>query len=200
MSLSLTLDEMLNLVECLGKASNTAASNYFDISDGTDWNGDRTRLVLKDSEYAGLILVRMKADKSADKVEEDSNEEEDPDPDVAMVSEPPPPPPPQVEGEWVECFEKLYFSKKHDWHHFQSELQQFCGDVDHMKNVDKESKIPQPSPPAPAPPVQRMIPSSAAAAATKPSLIKGKDKKTKRKRPNKADLFLDSQPVEEEVG
>ena len=104
MSLSLTLDEMLNLVECLGKASNTAASNtaasntaasnYFEISDGTDWNGDRTRLVLKDSEYAGLILVRMKADKSADKVEEDSNEEEDPDPDVAMISEPPPPPPP----------------------------------------------------------------------------------------------------------
>ena len=103
MSLSLTLDEMLNLVECLGKASNTAASNtaasntaasnYFEISDGTDWNGDRTRLVLKDSEYAGLILVRMKADKSADKVEEDSNEEEDPDPDVAMISDPPPPPP-----------------------------------------------------------------------------------------------------------
>ena len=59
------------------------ASNYFEISESTDWKGDLTRLVLKDSEYAGLMLVCMKADKAPDEIEKDSNEE---DPYVAVIS------------------------------------------------------------------------------------------------------------------
>ena len=65
-----------------------------------------------------------------------------------------------------------------------------------MKNVDKESTIPQ-RPPATRPPKEQRMECSSSTAATKPAVIKGETKQNKRKQPNNADLFLDSEAVEE---
>ena len=82
--------------------------------------------MLKDSEYYGLIVVRLKATKLLDVVG-DIPDDDDP--------EPLPDTTPDMEYdsaetiEWVESWDKFFISKHDDWLHFARIIQEFCQDV-----------------------------------------------------------------------
>ena len=61
-SFALSGDELLELCDRLSKATRQPGTfNDFHLAEGTDWSGNATRLVLRDSDYAGLVLVRLKS-------------------------------------------------------------------------------------------------------------------------------------------
>ena len=107
---------MLKIVECLDKADRSPSTqNYFEISETTDWTGARVRLVLKDSEYRGLMLCHLKAmaedlEMMASDEEDSDNADPDPDPVEKIASDES-----VTNLEWNECFEKFYISKKDKW-------------------------------------------------------------------------------------
>jgi hypothetical protein len=51
-----------NLYTRLGKATHLPGTfNDFCLSEGTDWQGNSTRLMLRDSYFGGLVMLRWKA-------------------------------------------------------------------------------------------------------------------------------------------
>lgn len=125
------LDEVLELTDCLGKCSKLPNSmNYFELSESTDWKGDTHRLVLCDSDYQGLVLLRLKA--CCEELDVDMGDDSDPDPDLDEQGTQSPKP----IVEWSECFEKFYISKKDVCGQFQTTFHEFCNDVDHLMKVD----------------------------------------------------------------
>jgi hypothetical protein len=203
-TISMTLDEMLKIVECLGKATRLPDSvNYFEISETTDWKGDCIRLVLKNSEYQGLMLCRLKACTadiemigSSDNKEEDRDSdhtESDPEPIAKIVDDEA-----ITNLQWNECFEKFHISKKDKWDHFQTQLREFCVDVNKLLHVDQESRIPTSTVPPPTVPPPSQAPSSSieqtqltgASGDGKTKGISGSEPpKAKRKCPNNKQLF-----------
>ena len=117
-----------------------STQNYFEISETTDWTaGARVHLVLKESEYQGLVLCRLKAvaeDLEMMASDEEDSDNADPDPVEKIASEES-----VTNLEWNECFEKFYISKKDKWEHFASQLREFCIDVDNVVRVDNESRL-----------------------------------------------------------
>jgi hypothetical protein len=92
-AIAVKLEEMQKIVECLGKATCLPDSvNYYEISETTDWNGDRVRLLLKDSEYQGLMLCRLKARKEDIEMigPSDDDEEDGGDSDNTIETDPEP--------------------------------------------------------------------------------------------------------------
>jgi hypothetical protein len=144
--IGITPDETLELAEQLGYVSRTSGvSNNICISEGVDYKGDVTKLVLRDSDFQGLVLLRMNANKPDIVVEEPDDSDLDPEPVDTIDIE-------DDEVEWYDCFEKFYISKRDDWKKIQKVLLAIHADVVHLNAVDKESYIPPtstvPQPPA----------------------------------------------------
>jgi hypothetical protein len=76
--ISVSYDEMLGVLECLQKAKKGAPNNFC-ISE-SEWSGQRYRLMLKTSEFGGLILVHMKVGKTLDVIGDFLSNEEDAEP------------------------------------------------------------------------------------------------------------------------
>ncbi|CAB3990824.1 Hypothetical predicted protein [Paramuricea clavata] len=181
--IAITTDELLEIAEQLKKAARTpGASNEFCISEGTDYKGDETKLVLRDSDYQGLVLLHMNAKKADIVVDEDSDEDPDPEPIEDEI----------VENvvEWSECFEKFYISKRDDWKKFSKIMLAIHNDVTHLNDVDRESVIP----PAGEPQMQKQI----VGPSTTSTTTKGGGKRgaggsggsaRKKARPTNAELF-----------
>ncbi|CAB4021268.1 Hypothetical predicted protein [Paramuricea clavata] len=194
--IGITTDELLEVASCLKKAAHTpGASNEFCISEGTDYKGDSTKLVLRDSDYQGLVLLRLNAKKADIVVDEDSDE--DPDPEPVPVSGGGEDENFEDVVEWSECFEKFYISKRDDWKKFNKVMLAIHNDVTHLNDVDLESVIP----PAGEPPqMQKQI----VGPSTPSTTTKGGGKRgaggsgggaRKKSRPTNAELFDGEQQV-----
>jgi hypothetical protein len=143
-SFTLSGDELLELCDRLSKATRQPGTfNDFHLAEGTDWNGNATRLVLRDSDYAGLVLVRLKS--CTPDIEVIEADDSDPDPDPTDVEEIPTP---ATHVEWSECFDKFYFSKKDDWGNMKKTLLVLHADTQHQLSIDAESTIPAPPTPS----------------------------------------------------
>jgi hypothetical protein len=129
-------EELLELCDRLGKASRMPGTfNDFTLSESVDWSGAPTRLVLRDSDYSGLVVVRLKSVTPDIEVVEADDSDPDPDPmeengETKIVAD---------EVVWSECFEKFYFSKKDDWGGFKKDLLSLYGDIQRMIAIDDES-------------------------------------------------------------
>jgi hypothetical protein len=177
-SFALSGDEMLELCDRLSKATRQPGTfNDFHLAEGTDWSGSATRLVLRDSDYAGLVLVRLKS--VTPDIEVIQTEDSDPDPDPMDVEEIPAA---ATHVAWSECFDKFYFSKKDDWGNFKKILLSLHADTQSLLAIDAESAIPPPSVPSSSI-VQEQI-----AGPTQPQSVTTKGGKRahggKRKKPN----------------
>jgi hypothetical protein len=143
-SFALSGDELLELCDRLSKATRQPGTfNDFHLAEGTDWSGNATRLVLRDSDYAGLVLVRLKS--CTPDIEVIEADDSDPDPDPTDVEEIPTP---ATHVEWSECFDKFYFSKKDDWGKMKQTLLTLHADTQHLLSIDVESTIPAPPTPS----------------------------------------------------
>jgi hypothetical protein len=139
-SFGCTGEELLELCDRLSKASRMPGTfNDFSLGESLDWSGCPTRLVLRDSDYAGLVLVRLKSLRVDIEVVEADDSDPDPDP---MEESDEPLPTAVAEITWSECFEKFYFSKKDDWGGFKKNLLSLYEDVQLIAAVDAESTIP----------------------------------------------------------
>ena len=143
-SFPLSGDELLELCDRLTKATRQPGTfNDFLLAEGADWNGNATRLVLRDSDYAGLVLVRLKS--CTPDIEVVEADDSDPDPDPTDAEEIPTP---ATHVEWSECFDKFYFSKKDDWGNMKKTLLGLHTATQHQLAVDAESTIPAPPTPS----------------------------------------------------
>jgi hypothetical protein len=174
-------EELLELCNRLGKASRMPGTfNDFSLSEGLDWSGTPTRLVLRDNDYAGLVVVRLKSVRT--EVEVVEAEDSDPDPDPMEENGEPIFTPEEVV--WSECFEKFYFSKKDDWGGFKKNLLSLYEDIQRMIAIDEESSVAV-TPPSVGPvPEQKQIAGPSQQSAT----TKGGKRGGKRKKPN-SELF-----------
>ena len=147
-------EELLELCDRLGKASRMPGTfNDFSLAEGIDWSGAPTRMVLRDSDYAGLVVVRLKSVRADIEVVEADDSDLDPDP-MEEDGEPVPVTPEEVV--WSECFEKFYFSKKDDWGGFKKNILSLYEDIQRTIAVDVESAIP-PVTPSAVPEQQKQI-------------------------------------------
>jgi hypothetical protein len=185
MTFSVSGDEMLELCDRLGKASRMPGTfNDFNLADGSDWSGNPTRLVFRDSDYGGLVLVRLKSVKADVEVAE--ADDSDPDPDPMEESDDLPTIPNDGCAVWNECFEKFYFSRKDDWGNFKKILLSLHEDTQHMLTVDEESFIPpQTSVPPTVTQKQTVDPSQQSVSTKGGKRALG----GKRKKPNNAELI-----------
>jgi hypothetical protein len=175
---------MLELCDRLSKATRQPGTfNDFHLAEGTDWSGNATRLVLRDSDYSGLVLIRLKSVTPDIEVIEAEDSEPDPDPlDVEEI------PADATHVTWSECFEKFYFSRKDDWGDFKKILLSLHADTQSLLAIDAESTIST----APAPPTPSIAQKQIAGPAQPQSVTtKGGSKRAhggggggKRKKPN----------------
>jgi hypothetical protein len=115
-SVKFSYEVLLEIFEALSKCSTASgAVNYFEIHESTNRKGELTRLVLKNSEYGGLVLCYMKRDNIPDSFPSDDDVE---DPDPASTSHQAEPVP-QI---WSQCFEKFFISKNENWYAFGKAL------------------------------------------------------------------------------
>ncbi|CAB3985831.1 Hypothetical predicted protein [Paramuricea clavata] len=134
-----SFEEVEELIEALGKCSKSPnAVNYHELSQTTNYKGEKFCLVLKNSEHQGLILVRMKRRAVVDKF--DTVDLDNPDPKPLEEETPT-----TTNIEWSECFEKFYIGKNDNWAKIKGILREFCIDLHHILSVDEES--PSISPP-----------------------------------------------------
>ncbi|CAB3992441.1 Hypothetical predicted protein [Paramuricea clavata] len=135
----MTFDELEELVKGLGKASKAPSHiNYFEISESEDYLGNKYRLVLKDSEYLGLVVCKLKSCRAPDVFPDKIDEKGSPLPISDQIGS-------HIPAEnvaWNECFDKFYINKNDDWLKIVRTLRSFCIDLNHIFNVDDESKIP----------------------------------------------------------
>jgi hypothetical protein len=142
----MTFDELESLTDAFGSMSKSPnAVNYAEISETHNSQGNTYRLVLKRSEYDGLLVCKLKRGRQIDSfVAEDVNP--DPEPLPADESQQPPP----DTRTWTECFGKFYVNKNDDWLKMRNNLREFCVDINHILNVDDASRI-DVVPPTPPP-------------------------------------------------
>jgi hypothetical protein len=148
----MTFDELESLTDALGSMSKSpSAVNYAEISETQDSQGNSYRLVLKRSEYDGLLVCKLESGREIDSfaaIGGDTNP--DPEPLPADESQ-------QLPSDtrtWTECFGKFYINKNDDWVKMKNNLREFCVDVNHILNVDDASRIgavPPTPPPTSAP-------------------------------------------------
>jgi hypothetical protein len=183
-SFALSGEEMLELCDRLSKATRMPNTfNDFHLSEGSDWSGNPTRLVLRDSNYNGLVLVRLRS--IVADVEVIEAEDSDPDPDP--MDDELPTNSNNARVEWSECFEKFYFSRKDDWGNFRKILLSLHEDTRALLAVDAESTIPTlPTPPTTPVLAQKQIPgpSQQQSVTTKGGGSGSGKREQKRKKPN----------------
>ena len=154
--IDMSFEELESLTDALGTMSKLPhAVNYAEISETTDSQGNSYRLVLKRSEYDGLLVCKLKSSKILDSfaVIEDGISDPDPLPADALQQ------PPIHTREWTECFGKFYINKNDDWMKIRATLREFCVEVNHILNVDDASRIdvvpPSPPPTTSSTPVEQ---------------------------------------------
>jgi hypothetical protein len=125
MDLAMKLSELQAMVEALDRCSKGVdALNYHEFGEYTDYKGDTFRLILKNSDFGGLV---------ATKVQSRSLPDEFPDDDPLETCDPDPTPDNHIESapavEWSECFEKFYISKNEDWKELGHKLRDCCDEL-----------------------------------------------------------------------
>jgi hypothetical protein len=144
--IDMSFEELENLTDALGNMSKLPhVVNYAEISETTDAQGNSYRLVLKRSEYDGLLVCKLKSSKILDSFAVIDEGIADPEPLSTDASQQPP----ADTREWTECFGKFYINKNDDWMRIRAALREFCVEVNHILNVDDASRIDvvPPSPP-----------------------------------------------------
>lgn len=142
----MTFEELEN---CLTDAFRTMskapeAVNYAEISETQDQQGNTYRLVLKRSEYDGLLVCKLKSGREIDSF---AATEDNPDPEP-LANDDAQQPPPDTRT-WTECFGKFYVNKNDDWVNLQGRLREFCVQVNHILNVNDEASSLDVVPPTP---------------------------------------------------
>jgi hypothetical protein len=136
MKIAVSYVEMLSVQECLQKAKKGTPNNFC-ISE-SEWNGQKYKLMLKTSEYSGLILVRMKVGKPLDVIGDVPSDDDGE--NVEPISDTTPPMDEDVVETaipWEECFDKFYISKYDDWSNLQRIINKFCQQVAHNLKVNE---------------------------------------------------------------
>jgi hypothetical protein len=136
--IDMSFEDLESLTDALGTMSKSPnAVNYAEISETTDSQGNSYRLVLKRSEYDGLLVCKLKSGKVLDSFAATDDGIPDPDPLPTDESQQPP----ADTREWTECFGKFYINKNDDWLKIRNKLREFCVEVNHILNVDDASRI-----------------------------------------------------------
>ena len=183
-SVKFSYEVLLEIIEALSKCSQAGGVvNYYEIHDTTNRKGELMRLVLKNSEYGGLVLCYMKCDNVPDSFPSDDDDDEDPAP--ASTSQEP------IAQIWSQCFEKFFISKNENWCDFGKALREY------YLTLDEYWSETQPAPKPPTPPPTTPTPSSTSSESYKrktPSTTSdGKTGGEKKKRmTKKKSVILDS--------
>jgi hypothetical protein len=138
MDLAMKLSELQAMIEALDRCSKGVnAVNYHEFGEYTDYKGDTFRLILKTSDYGGLVACKLQRHTALDEFPEDDPCETcdpDPTPNDHIVS--------ATAVEWNECFEKFYISKNEDWKELARKLRSCCDELADTwcdENVVKDS-------------------------------------------------------------
>jgi hypothetical protein len=125
MDLAMKLSELQAMIEALDRCSKGVnAVNYHEFGEYTDYKGDTFRLILKTSDYGGLVACKLQRHTALDEFPEDDPCETcdpDPTPNDHIVS--------ATAVEWNECFEKFYISKNEDWKELSRKLRVCCDEL-----------------------------------------------------------------------
>jgi hypothetical protein len=117
--IDMSFEELESLTDALGTMSKSPhVVNYAEISETTDSQGNSYRLVLKRSEYDGLLVCKLKSGKILDSFAATDEGIVDPDPLPADTQQQPP----VDTREWTECFGKFYINKNDDWMRIRANL------------------------------------------------------------------------------
>jgi hypothetical protein len=150
MGLGMKLDELQSMIDVLDKCHKDQL-NYHEFGEYTDYKGQVNRLVLKTSDYGGLVAIKLQRVSTPDEfADDDPLESCDPDPtntDDVIIS--------GVVVDWNECFEKFYISKNEDWKVLARKLRDFSGQLSELWSDDDVTTTPiapPPPPPMPTPP------------------------------------------------
>ena len=150
MGLSMSESELLSLIEALEKCRKGNA-NYHEFGEYTDFKGQVNRLVLKTSDYEGLVALKLQRVSIPDEFAlDDPLESCDPDPtpeifaDATAVTD-------TVGVDWNECFEKFYISKNEDWKEMARKLRNFSDELEGIWSDNASPTVP-PSTPVQIPP------------------------------------------------
>ncbi|CAB3982335.1 Hypothetical predicted protein [Paramuricea clavata] len=170
----ISLEELEQVLEALPKCSKQPGSiNYFELGESTTYTGDVLKLVLKGSEYGGLMLCKLKKVGLPDSFTID-----DDNPDPAPLAESPVD---ELQEEWSECFEKFFISKNEDWSLFAKKLRDFWHDITTVWN-DNGAEPATAEPPSTSTSV-RTSPRKVPPTPAKPGKKAGKSSPVKRKQP-----------------
>jgi hypothetical protein len=171
MALPMSYSEFLAMLEAFDRCSKDHL-NYHEFGEYTDFKGQRNRLVLKTSDYGGLVALKNQCVSKPDEFGDDE-ESIDPDPDTTKVIS---------SGEvvdWTEGFEKFYISKNEDWSAMARNLREFsiqladvwCNDPTTSPKTPSftgENRDPTPAAVLETPVLKRKIPDTAPAVNKKP--------------------------------
>ena len=184
-SVKFSYEVLLEIVEALSKCNPTGGVvNYYEIHDSTNRKGELTRLVLKNSEYGGLVLCYMKCDNIPDSFPSDDDDEDPAPASSSRQAEP-------VAQIWSQCFEKFFISKNENWRDFGKALREYYLTLDEYWSETQ----PAPRPPTPPPTTPTPNPTSSESYKRKtPSTTSdGKTGGEKKKRmTKKKSVILDS--------
>jgi hypothetical protein len=171
---------LLEIVEALGKCSTSAGSvNYHEIHESTNRKGEPTKLVLKNSEYGGLMLCYMTSESVPDSFPSD-DDEEDPVPSTTIGSVP-------EKQEWSQSFEKFFISKHENWRQLGQKLREY-----YLTLEDYWTET-QPAPKPPTPPTTPTTSVMSETSSKRKSVVEGKVVGEKKKRlSKKKSVVLDS--------
>ena len=144
MALSMKLEELESMVSVVDKCHKEQV-NYHEFGEYTDYKGQVNRLVLKTSDYAGLVALKLQRVSTPDEfADDDPLESCDPDPtDTDNV----------ISGgvvDWNECFEKFYISKNEDWKALARKLRDFCDQLQELWSDNATPPTPTAPPSTPA--------------------------------------------------
>ena len=143
MGLGMKLEELQSMLSVLDKCHKEQL-NYHEFGEYTDYKGQVNRLVLKTSDYGGLVALKLQRVSTPDEfADDDPLESCDPEPtdtDNVIIS--------GGVVDWNECFEKFYISKNEDWKALARKLRDFCGQLQELWSDDVTPPTAPPSTPA----------------------------------------------------
>ena len=146
-SVKFNYEILIAFSEALSKCSPASgAVNYHEIHEGVNRKGEQTRLVLKNSEYGGLMLCYMTCANVPDSFPSD-DDDEDPSPSTGSQAEP-------EKQEWSQSFEKFFISKNENWNNLGKMLREYYITLDDYWTETQ---------PAPKPPTPPTTPTTSAA-------------------------------------
>jgi hypothetical protein len=121
-ALTMSYPELLAMLEAFDRCSKDHV-NYHEFGEFTDFKGQVNRLVLKTSDYGGLVALKSQRMSQPDEFGDDE-ESTDPDPKTTneVISS-------SDVVQWTECFEKFYISKNEDWSAMSKNLREFSNQL-----------------------------------------------------------------------